>query len=73
MREKTKNIIITIGFVLILMVVFFLNLLTKDNLYSDAERRKLQQFPEITFNKIKNMSFMNEFDTYAVEQFSGFL
>lgn len=69
MREKTKNIIITIGFVLILMVVFFLNLLTKDNLYSDAERRKLQQFPEITFNKIKNMSFMNEFDTYAVEQF----
>lgn len=36
---------------------------------SDAERRKLAQFPEIQVEAIQNGSFMSDFEDYALDQF----
>ncbi len=37
--------------------------------YSVTERRKLQQFPALTAEKLSDGSFMAEFDTYSLDQF----
>ena len=54
MQDKIKNMIITIGFVIILVSVFFMNLISEDKNISTSERRKLAQFSEITISKIFN-------------------
>lgn len=69
MQEKTKNIIVTIGFLTILLVVFFTNIMVKDKEISTTERRKLSQFPEINISKIFNGDFAKDFDKYSVDQF----
>lgn len=52
MQDKTKNIITVIGFVFILLSIFFINILTKDEKISVSERRKLAEFPEITAEEV---------------------
>lgn len=37
--------------------------------FSDAERRPLKQFPEITTQKVLNGKFMSEFTDYTLDQF----
>lgn len=71
MQDKTKHIIITIGFVSVLIVIFISNILAKDIEVSIAERRKLAQFPEITLEKVLNGDTSKEFEKYVVEQFIG--
>ena len=69
MQNKTKNIIITIGFVVTIIAIFLINLITKDEQISITERRKLAQFPEITIKKILNGDFMDKLEEYAEDQF----
>ena len=69
MQNKTKNIIVTIGFVVILMATFVINLISKDQEISISERRKLAQFPEITVKKILNGDAMEDWDDYVDDQF----
>ena len=69
MQNKTKNIIITIGFVVIIIAIFLINLISKDEQISITERRKLAQFPEITIKKILNGDFMDKLEEYAEDQF----
>ena len=69
MQDKTKNIIITIGFVFIIIAVFFTNLIAKDQTISTSERRKLAQFPKITFSKILNGDVVKGWEKYVEDQF----
>lgn len=69
MENKIKNLVITIGFVLILIITFFTNILSKDNLISNTERRKLQQFPNFTLDTITSSKAMDEFEKYTTDQF----
>lgn len=71
MENKTKNIIISIGFIVILLCIFFINILSPDKTISSTERRKLQQFPEISFSKILNTDSMKKFENYTTDQFIG--
>ena len=57
------------GFCIILIVIFLSNILSKDREISLAERRKLEQFPQITINNINNGEISEKFDKYAVDQF----
>ncbi len=68
MSNKTKNIVVSILFISTLILFFILNLLNKDTEISITERRKLNGFPEINFNKIISGSFSNEFDNYVTDQ-----
>ena len=69
MQNKTKNIIVTIGFGVILFVVFFINIIAKDKQISTTERRKLAQLPEISISKILNGEVMENWDKYVADQF----
>lgn len=71
MENKTKNIIISIGFIVILLCVFFINILSPDKTISSTERRKLQQFPEISISKILNTDSIKKFESYTADQFIG--
>lgn len=66
---KNKNIIITIGFITILIILLLVNIFKKDQEISITERRKLAQFPEITLEKIINGDVTEKIEEYAVDQF----
>lgn len=69
MQDKTKNIIITIGFVSLLILVFFVNILVEDKQISITERRKLASFPEVSISKLLKGETTSKFENYAVDQF----
>lgn len=71
MQDKTKNMIITVGFAFILMLVFVVNLISEDKKISEAERRTLAQFPKITLAGLTSGDVIDKFDDYAVDQFVG--
>lgn len=69
MQDKTKNIIITIGFVVILILIFIINIFAEDKQISVTERRKLASFPEISISKLLKGKTTSKFEDYAVDQF----
>lgn len=69
MKEKTKNIIVSVGFFSIIILVFLANIIVKDKEISLEERRKLAQFPKVIISKILNGDFTNNFDKYVTDQF----
>ncbi len=71
MEDRTKNIVITIGFVAILTILFWANILKQNQEISITERRKLAQFPEITLKKLINGEVSNKIEKYTVDQFIG--
>ena len=60
---------LVISFLSIIYGFFLLNIFVSDLDISKSERRKLQEFPEVSMNNILNKDFMNEFDDYSVDQF----
>ena len=70
MENKIKNIIITLGFVIIIFAIFIMNLVSKDKTLSESERRVLQAFPEITLDTIKSGDAMDKFEKYTTDQFA---
>ena len=66
---KIKNLIVSVGFFLILIIVFFLNRFSEDVKISEAERRTLAQFPKFSVKDIFSGDFFEEFDKYTVDQF----
>lgn len=69
MNDKIKNIITCFSFVIFILVIFIINLFKKDELISLTERRKLEQFPSISFKGILDGSFFDKFDKYTTDQF----
>lgn len=71
MQNKIKDKIIVFGFCLILVVVCVINTFTKDQNISITERRKLEQFPQITIGKLLSGDISDKFEKYAIDQFVG--
>ena len=69
MKDKIKNIIITVGFIIILATTLLVNIIKKDQEISIIERRKLAQFPEITLKKIVNGDTTKKIEEYTIDQF----
>ena len=65
MREK----LITFSFIAVIGGFFLWNVFVPDTLVSNSERRKLQKFPEITWEQVQNKNVMNAFDRYTLDQF----
>ncbi|MCL1806924.1 MAG: DHHW family protein [Oscillospiraceae bacterium] len=66
--KNLKHIITTLTFLAALYAVFFLNLFKAPDDFSVSERRRLAQFPAFTLETIRNGTFMEGFDKYAVDQ-----
>ena len=69
MNDKIKNIVNSILFVVIIIGIFILNSISKDEEVSASERRKLAQIPKISTSSLKNGSFSDKFENYAMDQF----
>ena len=69
MTDKVKNVVITITFLFVIIIIMLLNIIKKDEEISLSERRKLTTFPEISFSKLIDGSFANQFEKYTTDQF----
>lgn len=69
MNDKLKNIVVTIVFVFIIIIFFIANIMKKDDTISIAERRKLEQFPQISVKTVFTGTFFDKFNKYATDQF----
>lgn len=69
MNDKLKNVVVTIAFVFIIVIFFIANIIKKDDTISIAERRKLEQFPQISAKTVFNGTFFNKFNKYTTDQF----
>lgn len=69
MKDKVKNVVITIVFFGIIASFCIINIVKEDSLVSISERRKLATFPEFSVSKLVNGTFFTNLDRYAVDQF----
>jgi len=70
MKDKNKDIFISVMFFGFLITVFFLQIIILDKEISNSERRKLQQFPSLNITNLKTGNFTKEFDKYVIDQFA---
>jgi len=69
MTEKSKNTV-TVCVMAVLLLGISLVCWLKDNTpYSESERRVLKSFPDLTFETVVSGDFMEEFETYTLDQF----
>ena len=66
---KIKNYIVTVSFLVFFLGGALLCLLHTPQEYSASERRKLKQFPKITWETVLNTKAMSEFESYTLDQF----
>ncbi len=66
---KKKDIAVTLILSAFLLGFSLLAWVKPPQEISDAERRKLKQFPEISWERIENGAFMTDFESYALDQF----
>ena len=69
MKEKIKNIIVSLLFSSFIITIFIINLIKKDDEISISERRKLEQFPDISTKTVFDGTFFKKFDSYVNDQF----
>ncbi|MBR2547917.1 MAG: hypothetical protein IKF07_07005 [Eubacterium sp.] len=59
------------AFFAILVLMFILNIVTRDVLYSDHENRVFQQLPKFSLSNYLSGRFESQLDNYASDQFAG--
>ena len=67
--ERTKSRWTIVVFALLLLGGMVAHLLLPDQALSRAERRKLQQFPDITWESLSSAEFSQEVEDYLLDQF----
>ncbi|MBP3284414.1 MAG: hypothetical protein J6M02_02820 [Clostridia bacterium] len=69
MKNRGRDIAVTIVFVFFLFAFFGINLLKSPEEISVSERRKLAMMPEFSGENVKSTKFMTDFEKYALDQF----
>ena len=68
MSERIKDVVVTVLFLVIIFGVFITSTIVKDKDVSTAERRKLNQFPNIS-ESLMNGNLTDDMENYAMDQF----
>ena len=66
---KNKNFIVAGVFVLFIFIVSLLNIISPTKIYSEKEKRKLAQSPELNKETILSGKFTREYEEYFNDQF----
>lgn len=69
--EQRRNRITVITMAIFLLTVSLLCWFKGSDKYSEAERRYLKDFPELSWTTVMNGKFMSEFESYTQDQFPG--
>ena len=68
-NNRIKFIVQTVIFAAFLLVISFFCVFGETSVFSDSERRPLEQMPEITLESVKSTKFMEKFQDYTLDQF----
>lgn len=68
MTNRLKDIVTSIVFIAIIGIMFILCLVMPKKGMSESERRPLEAFPDMTWERIKSASAMSDFSKYASDQ-----
>ena len=69
MKNNIKNIIVTVSVAVCLFSLSVFAWVRSPDTYSQAERRALAQFPELSLQQILSGEFMADFEDYTLDQF----
>lgn len=69
MNDKNKNIAVIFVFIIIIFGLLIVNIFKSPVEVSKSERRRLAQFPTISFETVFNGKFMTDFEDYSLDQF----
>ncbi len=69
MKSTIKDKLTAIGFMALLVAVLAANIILPDKDVSAAERRRLDQFPELTAQTVFEGDFFEELEDYGLDQF----
>lgn len=69
MTDRVKHMVVTVVMAVFVLSMALWCLLKSDDAYSAAERRPLEQAPEVSVQAILSGKFMTEFEDYALDQF----
>lgn len=69
MNSKIKNIIISMSFIFVLIILMIINIFSKDKEVSYEERRKLSQLPKFKVEKLINGDYFEDMEEYVLDQF----
>ncbi len=69
MKSKIRYLLVPVVFALIIGMLSVSLFALPDKDISEWERRKLQQFPSVSFSSLTKGTFMRDFETYLADQF----
>ncbi len=69
MNEKHRSIFLTVVMAAVLFGLSFWAWLKPADRFSESERRVLQSFPELNADTLRTGKFMEEFESYTLDQF----
>ena len=69
MNDKARNVIVTVSFLFVIIIVFMANIIKEDTIISVSERRKLATFPEFSVSSLMDGTFIDKFEDYTMDQF----
>lgn len=69
MNNNMKNKSVTVIFLIFIVGFLLINLFSPSKSISKSERRKLTQFPELSWKTVMNTEFMSNFEKYGLDQF----
>ena len=69
--KKTQKRITALIFMLIVIFLPFITLVSKKENFSELENRVLSKKPEFSLENWFDKSFMNDFESYVSDHFSG--
>ncbi len=69
MNKNFKNIVMSIVFGTLVLMISALCILKPADVFSESERRELASFPEVSAESIFSGHFMSDFEVYSTERF----
>lgn len=69
MKNKIRYLLVPLVFAIIIGALTLMLYISPDKDISEWERRKLQQFPDISVSSLTSGRFMRDFETYLADQF----
>lgn len=64
-----RNTVLVVAMAVLFFALAFFNWWKEEDAFSESERRVLADFPELSIENISNGKFMEEFESYSLDQF----
>lgn len=69
MSTRVKNIVVTCMMAAFFLILSLATWVKRPDDFSDSERRQLSAFPEVSLESISSGEFMEDFESYTLDQF----